>query len=262
MVTRNAPQALPRAPESYDRIDEQQTRDMIDRAIRDVRRANTDQTYLIPSNDLSDVANAATALANLGGRALTNNDFTNLTINNENFVVTANYGEGTDDTLAIFVMGSAATPSTSGDAAYIIQKFSDYEYPGPNKQNATLYVSHKKYASGNLSAVQGIFSEVEDHGGGTGSFFEGGRDHAIGFAANFSAYGRVAVAGGDVGVAADYLFPFEGWVQNNNNMTPPITEGFDKNNFSAAFIASFYGTHMTDAGFATNPFSPVKAQAV
>ncbi len=186
--------------------------------------------------------------------------FLTITVGTGTFAATSNYGADDDDALARILKGSQASPTTDIDAPFIIQKHSNISYPGPSIQNAALYVSHNKYASGNLAAVQGIFSEAQDLVGGAGSYFEGGRFHAIGFAANFSAYGQVAVAGGDTDVAADYLIAYEGWTQNNNNMTPPVPVAFDKDNFSASFLASVAGSNKVDAGFVTNPYNQQPAR--
>ena len=132
--------------------------------------------------------------------------------------------------------------------------------PTGNEQNAAAVFLAEKWTTAPNARVQGGFSEAVDYVGwngvGQNNFVEGWRTHGITLAANGSAYGLISFGGAPAGVVWKYLIGTEGDV-GNSTAHAPSPNWFDRDHFSAAFVATMRGTHRGDVAYLVNPYNEV-----
>lgn len=171
-------------------------------------------------------------------------------------VPSPNYvGVGGDST-AIVSQGSVATPSTTMGAPLVVQKTS-------NALTFNAFASFAyKYSSTSGARATAHFSEATDEVGGTDSFVEGKRSHAIlRGGANGAAYGSISVAGTTATgpTTPKYLIGHEAEVDDQVGTDAPAFTSFDPTRYKAGYVATNgLGAGVrkkSDAAFAPNPFS-------
>lgn len=140
-----------------------------------------------------------------------------------------------------------------------LRKISAHESIG-NEQNAAAVFLAEKWTTASNARVQGGFSEAIDYVGWTGigpnNFVEGWRTHGLVLAAKGSAYGLISFGGAPAGVVWKYLIGTEGDV-GNSTAHAPSPNWFDRDHFSAAFVATMRGTHRGDVAYLVNPYNEV-----
>lgn len=166
-----------------------------------------------------------------------------------------NYVGSLADSAVVGLSGSSATPTATQGAAGLFQKFSS-----ASSFNALAGLASKSSTVTNARATA-VYGEAVDPAGGVTTFVEGGRfqgtvtggDHGSG-------YGLVCAAGASATVPSrDYLIGCEGNPIDLKGPNALTYENFDKNAFSAAFVATngcaACGAFKADAAFVTNPYN-------
>lgn len=167
------------------------------------------------------------------------------------FSTTQNYSGTTTGALILSALGTLSVPDATQDSTGIFQKIGSSTLT--SGKNATVYVSARKQANCNNCGETALFAEGQDDVGGSGSFIEGLRGHAV-LAAGTGGNGTGVIGVGIAPAASSYklLAGFEGQLFNNN---ADATTTFSSANFEAVYLSSNQGTKKSFAGFMTNPFS-------
>lgn len=167
------------------------------------------------------------------------------------FEATSGYTAGSTNSKLLTLIGSAATPATTQDAAVIFEKTTNFTSVG---LNATLYTAANKLSSTSGTSVTSGFFEAVDKIGGTGSFVEGLRSQGSIIAGTLgSAYGHVSVAeSASPATTIKYLIGKESSVISSVGSNAPTFATFNTSAFTAAYLASSMGTLSVDAAFTTS----------
>lgn len=173
------------------------------------------------------------------------------------FIDPLNYGGSNTATLFQGVLGTTLVPTTNADAPFIFEKTSNCLNTGAVLNPTVLIVGYKNSftAQTDISALVVI---ATDNAGGVDSWCEAGRFESFNLANGGSPYGIVASAGTGSGISYTYLIGAEGYMNNNSGTSAPVPGSFNKNSFSASFVATNATTGNTgrcDAGFVVNPFN-------
>jgi hypothetical protein len=166
-----------------------------------------------------------------------------------NFAATPNYSGTGVGAGVVEVLGSSGASDSSADAVGIFQKWSS----AATGHSAALYSSAYKTASASNSHAISAFMETIDNAGGSGSFIEGLRSHAIIGSGKLlgSAYGGIFAAGENATSTHLYLVGIEPEVDVNST---DATYTFDPNNYAAGVVASSGGSKRANVGFLVNPY--------
>jgi len=174
------------------------------------------------------------------------------------FTASPNYvGSASDSSFAV-IQGSSFNPSTTQGPAMVVSK------TGYSKAFNAFAATAFKRSSLPRARATAIYGEATDTVGGNLSFIEGARLQAtLRSGQHGAAYGAVIVAGTASApkgpVTPSYLIGVESEVDDQIGPDAPSFRYFDKNNFTASYVATNGnggGTrYKVDAAFVTNPYS-------
>lgn len=132
----------------------------------------------------------------------------------------------------------------------------------PSAPNPVIGVFGSKHSSGAGDRVSGLLSEVRDEVGGTSSFVEGLRSHAIIVGGTLgSGQAGVFFAQSEVGTDPEVLIGVESEVFRRQSTDEPVTPSFSNNRVLTTFLATVRAGDKPSALFLGNPFNTIAAQA-